>query len=89
MVLSANNYYLHNGKRLKTLALLPFGMYGKLDYGYIPAAGRPFKGRTFSLVGQMKSKIQLCWECGNDVCKSSGETSKVSKIRRSIFLLRR
>ncbi|CAC5378352.1 DYNLL [Mytilus coruscus] len=49
------------GKQLKTLALLPFGMYGELDYGNIPAAVRPFKGRTFPLVGQMKAKIQYSY----------------------------
>ncbi|XP_052074049.1 3 beta-hydroxysteroid dehydrogenase/Delta 5--_4-isomerase type 1-like [Mytilus californianus] len=61
MVLSANDSYLQNGKQLKTLALLPFGMYGELDYGNIPAAVRPFKGRTFPLVGQMKAKIQYSY----------------------------
>ncbi|CAC5378350.1 unnamed protein product [Mytilus coruscus] len=61
MVISANGTKLKNGKQLRTIAILPLPMYGELDYIAIPLSIRPFKGKTYPLVGSMTATLQYSY----------------------------
>ena len=45
----------------RTLAILPLPMYGELDYNSIPLSIRPFKGRTYPLIGRMTAILQYSY----------------------------
>ncbi|XP_052074038.1 3 beta-hydroxysteroid dehydrogenase/Delta 5--_4-isomerase type 2-like [Mytilus californianus] len=49
------------GKQIRTIAILPLPMYGELDYITIPLSIRPFKGKTYPLVGRMTATLQYSY----------------------------
>ncbi|CAC5378351.1 HSD3B [Mytilus coruscus] len=61
IVLSANGSKLNDGNIMRTLAILPLPMFGELDNVQIPLAVRPFKGKTFPLVGPMDATVQFSY----------------------------
>ena len=60
VVLAANNVILSNGKRMRTLALRPPGIYGEYDHTYVTAllqSGKTFFG-VLPIFGSMSSKME-------------------------------